>query len=137
MPKTLTQHQIRQRAVQVLFSYAVQKEMATNVVSSFRENVEKYCSAVAFSGRFLKNSRTFRATGSSSSSIWNKRINFKFAMTPTNKFVASYSFIVLNYDNDRPEDLEAPEYFTQLVDGVLDKKEEQIKLSVTSLLILF
>ncbi|MCU5752469.1 hypothetical protein OBG91_00675 [Lactococcus lactis] len=30
---------------------------------------------------------------------------------------------VLNYDNDRPEDLEAPEYFTQLVDGVLDKKK--------------
>ncbi|XOW20460.1 transcription antitermination factor NusB [Lactococcus cremoris] len=31
---------------------------------------------------------------------------------------------VLNYDNDRAEDLEAPEYFTQLVDGVLEKKED-------------
>lgn len=39
---------------------------------------------------------------------------------------------VLNYDNDRPEDLEAPEYFTQLVDGVLDKKKiwKQIFLNI-------
>lgn len=40
------------------------------------------------------------------------------------KLLKNTKRFVLNYDNDRPEDLEAPEYFTQLVDGVLDKKED-------------
>ena len=46
MPKTLNQHQIRQRAVQTLFSYEVQNEMASAVVRSFRENVEKLKAAL-------------------------------------------------------------------------------------------
>lgn len=62
MPKTLTQHQIRQRAVQVLFSYAVQKEMATNVVSSFRENVEKLEEELSQTVRFDVDFRDERIT---------------------------------------------------------------------------
>lgn len=52
MPKTLNQHQIRQRAVQVLFSYAVQNEMATTVVKTFRENVEKLEQVLSQTVRF-------------------------------------------------------------------------------------
>lgn len=62
MPKTLTQHQIRQRAVQVLFSYAVHKEMATNVVSSFRENVEKLEEELSQTIRFDVDFRDERIT---------------------------------------------------------------------------
>ncbi|ADZ63310.1 nitrogen utilization protein B [Lactococcus lactis subsp. lactis] len=251
MPKTLTQHQIRQRAVQVLFSYAVQKEMATNVVSSFRENVEKLeeelsqtvrfdvdfrderitvrkfpkglsqpleaiyeiyeilglkdiekttvAKALAFMRDFggyakkmneyeatnlfvgvmvnLKLIRLFQieldeepvapkvleffknlpenATAEQSLETFQKTFSFlhenvleKYtsdlftpstlkeeldeqlaqaennAQSQLSELLKNTKRFVLNYDNDRPEDLEAPEYFTQLVDGVLDKKED-------------
>lgn len=40
MPKQLTQHEIRQRAVQTLFSYDVQKEMSENVLQAFQKQTE-------------------------------------------------------------------------------------------------
>lgn len=251
MPKTLTQHQIRQRAVQVLFSYAVQKEMATSVVSSFRENVEKIetelsqtirfdvdfrderitvrkfpkglsqpleaiyeiyeilgvkdiektnvAKALAFMrdfGGYAKKMNEYEATNLFSGIMDNLKLIRLFQIEldeepvapkvleffknlPENAtteetfetFQKTFSFLhenilekytsdlfvpntlkeeldeqlqqaettaeshlsdllketkhfVLNYDNDRAEDLEAPEYFTQLVDGVLEKKED-------------
>lgn len=62
MPRTLTQHQIRQRAVQTLFSYAVQNEMATTVVKAFRENVEKLEAVLAQTIRFDVDFRDERIT---------------------------------------------------------------------------
>lgn len=62
MPRTLTQHQIRQRAVQTLFSYAVQNEMATTVVKTFRENVEKLEAVLAQTIRFDVDFRDERIT---------------------------------------------------------------------------
>lgn len=41
MPKKLTQHDIRQRAVQTLYSYHVQREMSDEVMKNFQFNVGK------------------------------------------------------------------------------------------------
>jgi N utilization substance protein B len=51
MPK-FNQHQIRQRAVQTIFSYNVQKEMAQTVVREFREYTEKLNEALTGPVRF-------------------------------------------------------------------------------------
>ncbi|QDK70826.1 transcription antitermination factor NusB [Lactococcus protaetiae] len=62
MPKTLNQHQIRRRAVQALFSYKVQNDMATTVVSEFRKNVESLEAALSQPIRFEVEYRDERIT---------------------------------------------------------------------------
>ena len=41
MPNKLTQHSIRQRAVQTLFQYEIQKAMSETVLTAFKKNVDK------------------------------------------------------------------------------------------------
>ncbi|MFC4651483.1 transcription antitermination factor NusB [Lactococcus nasutitermitis] len=52
MPKKLTQHEIRQRAVQTLFAYTTQHSMSETLVKDFQENVKKLEIAITRPPRF-------------------------------------------------------------------------------------
>lgn len=52
MPNKLTQHSIRQRAVQTLFEYEIRKSMSETVLTEFKNNVEKITRELAKPIRF-------------------------------------------------------------------------------------
>ena len=55
MPKKLTQHDIRQRAVQTLYSYQMQQEMSDAVIKDFQFNVGKIEAILEHTPRFEVN----------------------------------------------------------------------------------
>jgi N utilization substance protein B len=62
MPKKLTQHEIRQRAVQTLFSYEVQREMSEKVLQEFQENIKNFKAIMERPIRFETNFQDDRIT---------------------------------------------------------------------------
>ena len=62
MPKKLTQHEIRQRAVQTIFSFHMQTAMSSGLMRDFESNVQKMIVAIERPVRFVESYKDERIT---------------------------------------------------------------------------